>query len=200
MKIEELLQRYPDTRAEDWRNGAGPEAWIYKTAYVEHPENIRDYAIVCDSARVSGEAWVGDSAWVGGSARVSGSAYVSDSARVSGSAWVGDSAWVGGSARVYRGYIVQEPIQIIGFLPWVINACGPRMVRIGCEIHTFEKWDRYVQTLARKHGQIARLPQIRQALEFCRMWFDANPNAILPNEEKQPSTHMSSMSWDKADD
>jgi hypothetical protein len=74
------------------------------------------------------------------------------------------------------------------------------MVRIGCEIHTFEKWDRYVQTLARKHGQIARLPQIRQALEFCRTWFDANPNAILPNEEKQPSTHMSSMSWDKADD
>ena len=170
MKIEELLQRYPDTRAEDWRNGAGPEAWIYKTAYVEHPENIRDYAIVCDSARVSG------------------------------SARVGDSAWVGGSARVYRGYIVQEPIQIIGFLPWVINACGPRMVRIGCEIHTFEEWDRDVQTLARKHGQIARLPQIRQALEFCRTWFDANPNAILPNEEKQPSTHMSSMSWDKADD
>ena len=140
-------------------------ARVYYSAHVSGLAHVYDSARVYDSACVTGSAHVFGLARVSGSACVYDSAHVYGSAHVSGSAHVFGLARVSGSARVSSGYITKtEQVAFCGgATKWPITVT-PWWVRIGCEIHTRDEWDKNIETLCKKHSE--KIEDVRKWLKI----------------------------------
>ena len=128
------------------------EAWVFGEALVFGNARVSDDARVFGNARVSGEAQVFGDARVSGEALVFGEARVSGEALVSGDARVSGEALVSGDARI-------SPICISGF-GWIVTITDHHM-RIGCQFHGIEVWDKFTD------AEIAKMDG-KDALRFWR--------------------------------
>ena len=96
--------------------------WIHKNAKVDNEANIRDNAIVMGNA------------WVYGDAEVFGDA------EVSGNAWVYGNAWE------------KSPLYLLDSRNHGATNCKHGWLKIGCEEHTFQDWDKNFDQIAIKHN------------------------------------------------
>ena len=129
-----------------WANKGDLGGWVEKednlsdSAWVSGNALVYGNARVSDNARVYGNALVYDSALVSGNAQVSGNALVYGNPRVYDSAWVSGNALVYGNARVYDNARV-SPISITNLK--YQTTITDNHLRVGCEMHTFEEWNKF---------------------------------------------------------
>ena len=133
MNYTELEQKLGKQTKSDWHQASGG-GWIHKNAKVENEDNIRGNAIVTGNARVSGNAWVSGNAMVSGNARVYGNAMVFGNAKVSGDAWE------------------KSPLYLLDSRNHGATNCKHGWLKIGCEEHTFQDWDKNFDQIAIKHN------------------------------------------------
>ena len=165
--IDQILEMFPDTIAEDWTQQEKGKGWKYKTATVESTVHLEGIvfgsaqvsgnawvfgdAQVSGTAQVSGDAWVYGNAWVSGDARVFGDAQVSGDAWVYGDAQVSGDAWVYGDARVYGDAWVLSPLHILG-TRHSLTHCKRGYIQIGCHCHRISTWQKRYAEIGEKEG------------------------------------------------
>ena len=186
--IKDILKLFPSTTKADWvqhKNGGG---WRQTTATVDDSAFVE--GIVSGNSRVFGNAQVSGDARVSGNSQVYGDARIYGNSRVYGNSWVsgnsqvfgdarvyGDAqvfgdAWVYGNARVYGNAWVsgnawkESPLYIQGTRPAATN-CKRGSIAIGCEIHTFAKWQRDYEKIFKAKGYTAeQIAEYKKIIDF----------------------------------
>ena len=91
-----------------------------------------------------GDCWVYENARVFGDAQVFGNARVFGDAQVFGNARVYENARVFGDAQIIKCFYIQQPKYSI--------TCTNTHVFIGCKGHTWEIWEKEIQSIGILHG------------------------------------------------
>ena len=135
--IDQILEMFPGTIADDWIQHEKGKGWKYKTTTVESTVYLE--GIVFGNAQVSGNARVSGTAQVFGNAQVSGDAWVYGTARVYGDARVSGTAQVSGDAWEL------SPLHILG-TRHSLTHCKKGYIQIGCHCRRISTWQkRYVE-------------------------------------------------------
>ena len=150
--------------------GHSGDAWVYNNAKVYGNAKVCDNALVAGNARVSGDACV------------AGNAQVFGDAKVCGDVWVFGNAWVYGDARVSGDARVCGDALVIIKLPVYqgsTHTCNPipckneLLIRIGCQIHTYEKWIQCGEAIAKADNMtLLQRTEYLGYVEMCKFWYD----------------------------
>jgi len=186
MNVSDVVAQFPDTVESDWRQvGKG---WAHRDAMIDEAVEVCGPAIFRygefhGGAFWGGEFWNGtfyggkfhDGLFRGGTFR-GGTFY--------GGAFRGGE-FRGGvffSGFYYRGVFHSTPLQLFGVLPWMVNVCGPREIRIGCEYHTLNEWESKLPEWLRMPPAGEHEAEVRTVLQICRKWFEDNPDCVTEED------------------
>lgn len=122
--------------------------------FIEKEENLNH----------QGDCWVYDNAIVRDNAVVCNNAMVRDNAEIYGYAEIRNFA------KIYGGKWGKSPLYIQG-TKWAFYVSSENTITIGCQIHTFEEWQKNYKQIAEKHDGLEVLTEyIRYFNLACEMY------------------------------
>ncbi len=102
--------------------------------------------------------------WIYNNAKICGCA------RIYGNAVIFGNAVIYGNAEIYNGKWDKSPLYIQG-TKWAFYVSSENTITIGCQIHTFEEWQKNYKQIAEKHDGLEVLTEyIRYFNLACEMY------------------------------
>ena len=111
---------------------------------IGYSATIGHYAEIGDSATIGDYATIGHSATIGDSATIGHSATIGDYATIGNSATIGNYAEIGDKEKPSTLFITDER-HTIGY--W-----GQDILAIGCERHSFQKWEKHFEKIGKSEN------------------------------------------------
>lgn len=117
-----------------------------------------------------GNCWVRDDTTVYDNARIFGRAVIHGYAEICGNAVICGNAEICGNAIIRGGKWDKSPLYIQG-TKWAFYVSSENTVTAGCQIHTFEEWQKNYKQIAEEHDGLKVLTEyIRYFNLACEMY------------------------------
>lgn len=99
-----------------------------------------------------------------------GNCWIYNNAKICGCARIYGNAVIYGNAEIYNGKWDKSPLYIQG-TKWAFYVSSENTITIGCQIHTFEEWQKNYKQIAEKHDGLEVLTEyIRYFNLACEMY------------------------------
>ena len=146
--------------------------FIEKEENLSHEGNCWVYnnAKVYDNAKIYGDAIICGNAEIYGNAKIYGNAVIRGNAEIHGNAVIYGNAEIYGNAVIYNGKWDKSPLYIQG-TKWAFYVSSENTITTGCQIHTFEEWQKNYKQIAKEHDGLEVLTEyIRYFNLACEMY------------------------------
>ncbi len=140
--------------------------FIEKEENLSHEGNCWVYnnAKVYDNAKIYGDAIIC------GNAEIYGNAIIYGNAKIYGRAVICGNAIIYGCAKIYNGKWDKSHLYIQG-TKWAFYVSSENTITTGCQIHTFEEWQKNYKQIAKEHDGLEVLTEyIRYFNLACEMY------------------------------
>ena len=150
--------------------------WVYNNAKVYDNAKIYGDAIICGNAEIYGNAVIRGNAEIYGNAEICGNAeiygnaIIYGNAKIYGRAVICGNAIIYGCAKIYNGKWDKSHLYIQG-TKWAFYVSSENTITTGCQIHTFEEWQKNYKQIAKEHDGLEVLTEyIRYFNLACEMY------------------------------
>ncbi len=160
----------------------GRNCWVRDDATVYDNARIFDNAEICDNAEIFGDAVIFGNARIYDNAEIYGNARIYDNARIYGNAEICGNAVIYGNAEIFGDAVIygraricegkwdKSPLYIQG-TKWEFYVSSENTITTGCQIHTFEEWQKNYKQIAKEHDGLEVLTEyIRYFNLACEMY------------------------------
>ena len=134
--------------------------------FIEKEENLSHEG----NRWVYNNAKVYDNAEISGNAEIYGNAIIYGNAKIYGRAVICGNAIIYGCAKIYNGKWDKSHLYIQG-TKWAFYVSSENTITTGCQIHTFEEWQKNYKQIAKEHDGLEVLTEyIRYFNLACEMY------------------------------
>jgi NDP-sugar pyrophosphorylase family protein len=138
-------------------------------------EKISDIQNLLDKRKIK----IGSYCEIGSGCKIGSYCEIGSGCKIGSDCKIGSGCEIGSCCKIGSGCKIgsdckfkKSPIYIIGS-KYIVNYYGNKKIRIGCEIQTFETWEKNLQELGKKHNES------QDVIDECREYI----NFIIKNHK-----------------